>query len=126
MKLHQIDLAGVNLVHSFRSGKFNINNTQYKQSIIVSADNVIENWKPQYFNQLTIQDFELLASFDAEIVILGTGEKLRYPSSDLLEPLRKQKSGFEIMNTEAACRTYNILIGDGRNAIAALLQEPKH
>ena len=113
-------------MHSFRSGKFNINNTLYKQSIIVSADNVIEDWPPQYFNQLTTQDFELLASFDAEIVILGTGEKLRYPSSDLLEPLRKQKSGFEIMNTEAACRTYNILIGDGRNAIAALLQEFKH
>ena len=87
----------------------------------MSADNVISDWHPQTVSELTISDFERLAEFDAEIVILGTGRELVFPDMKLLGPLIDQRCGYEITNSRAACHTFNILIGDDRKVIAALL-----
>ena len=121
MKLHQLDSGGANLVQSNKSGGFTVNDQHYKRSIVVSADKIIDDWSPQYFDDLKISDFQRLAEFDAEIVILGTGKTLRMPSPELLQPIRQQKCGFEAMDSDAACGTYNVLVGDGRNTVVALL-----
>ena len=87
----------------------------------MSADNVFSDWRPRTVSELDISDFERLAEFDAEIVILGTGKELVFPDFKLLSPLIDQRCGYEIMNSRAACNTFNILIADDRKVIAALL-----
>ena len=93
---------------------------EYSGSIVATALSV-DYWKPQTIDDVTVRDFERLATLDAEIVIIGTGSELKFPDTRLLEPLRQQKCGFEIMDTRAACRTYNVLVGDGRQVAACLL-----
>ena len=73
------------------------------------------------FETLGVADFELLAALDAEIVLLGTGNQLRFPRPELLQPLIKAQKGLEVMDIQAACRTYNVLIGEGRRVAAALI-----
>ena len=94
----------------------------YRNSVVVTAETV-EDWPPQSFDMLTVSNFEQLAPYDAEIVIIGTGQVLKFPRTELLEPLRKQKCGFEIMDTKAACRTFNVLVGDDRRVAACLLPD---
>jgi uncharacterized protein len=63
----------------------------------------------------------VLAELESEVVLIGTGKSLRFPRSELIAPLMASGTGFEIMDTAAACRTYNILMGEGRRVSAALL-----
>jgi uncharacterized protein len=70
---------------------------------------------------LSVADIELLASLDAEIILLGTGDRLRFPSPDLLRPLVRAQKGLEVMDLPAACRTYNVLMGEGRKVAVGLL-----
>ena len=65
----------------------------------------------------------MLAEFDPEILILGTGKDLVFPNLNLLQPLIEQKCGYEIMNSKSACNTFNILLGDDRKVIAALITD---
>ena len=67
------------------------------------------------------EDFELLASLDAEIILLGTGNLLRFPTADLMRPLARAQKGLEVMDLPAACRTYNVLMGEGRKVAVGLL-----
>ena len=66
-------------------------------------------------------DFERLAARDADIVLLGTGQQLRFPSPDLLQPLIRAQKGLEVMDLPAACRTYNVLMAEGRKVAVGLL-----
>ena len=83
-------------------------------------DHIIENWQAQTFQQLTAEHFELLFPFQPEIVLLGTGTTLCFPSPSITKELTALKIGVEVMDTNAACRTYNILMAEGRNVAAAL------
>ncbi|MDE0310254.1 MAG: MTH938/NDUFAF3 family protein [Acidiferrobacterales bacterium] len=121
MELSRSDLPGANLIKQYTSGEFLVNGVLYTQSIIVTADNVLTDWAPRTVSELDVPDFERFARFDAEIVILGTGRELVFPDLKLLQPLIDQRCGYEIMNSRAACNTFNILIGDDRKVIAALL-----
>lgn len=123
MKLHRNDTSGSNLVAAAGSGRLFVNDDAYARSIIVSADIVQDDWPPQIFDEISLSDMERLASFDAEIVILGTGEALRMPPAELLQPLRDRRCGFEVMDTKAACRTFNVLVGDDRKVVAGLLPD---
>ena len=121
MELNRADTSDSNLIRQYTAGEFLVNDVLYTQSIIVTADNVLTDWSRQNVSDLEISDFEKLAEFDAEIVILGTGQELVFPDINLLKPLVDQRCGYEIMNSRAACNTFNVLVGDGRKVIAALL-----
>jgi hypothetical protein len=71
--------------------------------------------------QFLAEDFAAIAALKPEIVLLGTGEKLRFPNPRIFAPLREAKIGFEVMDTQAACRTYNILLAESRKVAAALV-----
>jgi uncharacterized protein len=90
-------------------------------SVIISPGRLIRNWPPQSFEELQQDHFKQLSDLEPEIVLFGSGETLRWPEPALLAPLINQRIGIEIMDTGAACRTYNILMSDGRNFAAALL-----
>ena len=82
-------------------------------------------WNCTRFEQLTAEHFALLASLKPELVIFGSGPRLRFPPPSYLRGLMAQRIGLETMDTLAACRTYNILAGEGRHVIAAMLIEPE-
>lgn len=90
-------------------------------SLIISPVKLIRNWPPRSFDELTRAHFEQLSALEPEIVLFGSGSTLRWPDPALLSPLINNGIGVEVMDTGAACRTYNILMADGRNFVAALL-----
>ena len=98
-----------------------VNQVRYERSLIVLPDQIVEDWPAHSFEQLAAEHFEHLCSLQPEIVLLGTGATLRFPHPSLTGILINQKIGIEVMDTSAACRTYNILTAEGRRVAAALL-----
>lgn len=102
-----------------------VNQIRYEHNLIVLPDRIIEPWEVPVFAQLAAGDFDVLLPLQAEILLLGTGNHLRFPHPSLTRKLIAAKTGVEIMDTSAACRTYNILTGEGRYVAAALLVRPE-
>ena len=98
-----------------------VNQARHQRSLIVLPDQIIENWQAQIFEQLAAEHFECLLPLQPEMVLLGTGATLRFPHPALTKALIAARIGVEVMDTGAACRTYNILTGEGRRVAAALL-----
>ena len=86
-------------------------------------ERIVEHWQPRSLGSMTEADFGMLAGLGVEIVLLGTGKRLCFPHPRLTAPLLNRRIGLEVMDTGAACRTYNILSGEGRNVAAALIIE---
>jgi len=97
-----------------------INDRLFQQSLIVSPSTLIAEWKPSEIMQLSAEDLESFYELNAEIILLGTGDKQCFPNTDVLKQLAKMQIGFEIMDTQAACRTFNIIMAEGRNVVAGL------
>jgi uncharacterized protein len=121
MKLQAAQAEGRNVFNAYGEAYVEVNAVRYERGILVLPDRVIEDWAPADFASLALADFEFLAALDAEIVLLGTGATQRFPSPDLLQPFMRARRGFETMSTHAACRTYNVLVGEGRKVAAALI-----
>ena len=105
-------------------GFVEVNRVRYQQGICLGSDTPPEPWAEDGFAELTEQDFARLLVFDPEVIIVGTGERQRFAAPALLRALIQRGIGFEVMSTAAACRTYNILVGEGRRALAALVVDP--
>lgn len=97
-----------------------INERLFQQPLIVSPTTLISDWKPNNIKLLTAEDFEPFYELKAEVILLGTGEKQQFPNNDVLKQLAKMQIGFEIMDTQAACRTFNIIMSEGRNVVAGI------
>jgi uncharacterized protein len=113
--------VNANLIRTYGLGQVTVNQDTYHASLIVMPDRIVADWSPQSFQELAPAHLELFAGLGAELVLLGTGRQLRFPRAELLAPLVAAGVGWEIMDTGAACRTYNILMGEGRRVAAALL-----
>ena len=118
----QLETGGnANLIRTYGTGQVIVNQNSYNSSLIVLPDRIIPDWPPQHYQELARAHLEILAGLDSEVILLGTGRRLRFPRAELLAPLAAAGIGWEIMDTGAACRTYNILMGEGRKVAAALL-----
>ena len=116
------DITDANyIITGYQPGCVLINNESYSQSLIVSPNKLITPWKVTDINQLN--DTTLMEVFDLEpeVVLLGTGENLLLPDPKILALFSKFKIGLETMNTSAVCRTYGILISEGRRTAAAII-----
>lgn len=98
-----------------------INDEKFDHSVIVTPHKLINPWPPQSLAELNASHFLPLFDLQATIVLLGTGQHMIFPDPTLLEDFYTKKIGIEIMSTNAACRTYTILMAEGRNVAAALL-----
>ena len=112
----------ITLVRSYENGMLQIGNARFDSSVIVTSGGCtrwsltsIETLTPEHFSPL----FEL--DFRPELVILGTGPQLRFPEPAQTRSLVSAQIGLEVMDTGAACRTYNVLADDGRQVAACLL-----
>lgn len=122
MKLHPTGPTGVNVVTAYGADYVAVNGVRYQESLVVLPDRIAA-WSARSFAALTAEDFAFLASLQAEIVLLGTGPRQRFPHPRLTAPLSRAGIGVEVMDLQAASRTYNILVAEERKVAAALLFE---
>ncbi len=92
-----------------------------RRSIIITPRSLVRDWPPQRFEDIEEHHFDAIIELQPEIVLFGSGDTLRWPDRRLTAPLLSRRIGVEVMDTAAACRTYNILMADERNVAAALL-----
>ena len=121
MKFHLTQAAGRNLFTGYGAGYISINDQRFEHAVLVSPEGEVQRWEVDGFDALTSTHFDALAARQPEIVLLGTGDKLRFPKPDVIRALAAARIGFETMDTKAACRTYNILMAEGRQVLAAIL-----
>jgi len=121
MKLQLVQLVGQNAFTAYGEDYVSVNAIRHSSNLVVLPDRLIPDWTQASFATLNITDFELLASLDAEIILLGTGNQLRFPRPELLRPLIQAQKGLEVMDIQAACRTYNVLVSEGRKVAAGLI-----
>lgn len=121
MKLQLAPITGRNAFTAYGADYVSINAIRYTGNLLVLPDRVISHWTEATVETLGMEDFEFLVAQDAEIVILGTGNQLRFPPPQLLQPFMRAGKGLEVMDIKAACRTYNILLSEGRKVVAGLI-----
>jgi len=121
MKLHPDRTTTLNTVTAYGSGWFEINRLRHEGALLLMPEGEVRQWAVASFDALTAKDFEALAALGAEIVLFGTGAQHRLPHPRLTAALARAGIGVEAMDSYAACRTYNILMGEGRRVLAALL-----
>jgi uncharacterized protein len=115
--------VGVNLVVGTGSAQIRINADTYESSVLVPARGAVQAWPVDAFDALTPAHFEAVLALQPEVVVFGSGERLRFAKPALLRALIERGIGVETMDTAAACRTYNVLASEGRSVVAALLVE---
>jgi uncharacterized protein len=121
LKLHLASADGRNAITGYGPGYVDINGKRYETSMLVLPTSVETDWKPGPDGEIGVDVVAFLATLEVEIVLLGTGRTQRFPSPVTLRPLVEAGIGFEIMDTKAACRTFNILVAEGRGVAAALI-----
>jgi uncharacterized protein len=122
MKLHLAPNDGQQRFTGYGEGYVAVNALRYERSVLVSPQAVHE-WRVGSFDDLAAADFAFIPQLGAEVVIFGTGTKQRFPRPELARALAASGAGVEVMDTRAACRTYNILAAEGRKVVAAILLE---
>lgn len=121
MKLHISNTAGINLFTAYGEGYVAVNHEKYEQNLILLPDSLRPGWSTATVETLGEADMQTLLDLGVEIVLLGTGNRLRFPAGALMRPFAPAGIGLEVMDLQAACRTYNILASEGRQVAAALL-----
>lgn len=121
MKLHLTQSENNNLITGYGDGYIEVNKKRYEQQVVVTAEELVFDWSAKNFEHLTPEDFSHLLKLKPEVVLLGTGKQHRFIHPKLTVALTEKNIAVECMTTDAACRTYNILMGEGRSVIAALL-----
>jgi uncharacterized protein len=124
MKL-QPDKSDVQSISGYGPGWVGVDGEKITSSVILSSRGERIDWPSQNFEDLGAEHFARLAEVDAEVVIFGSGSRIRFPLAAWLKPLMAKRIGIETMDTAAACRTYNILAHEGRSvAVALLIEQP--
>jgi len=124
MKL-QPDKSDVQTISGYGPGWVGVEGEKITASVILSSRGDRIAWATDRFEDLGAEHFAQLAAVEAEVVIFGSGSRIRFPRPAWLEPLMARRIGIETMDTAAACRTYNILAQEGRSvAVALLLEQP--
>jgi uncharacterized protein len=121
VKFQPDTLTGVNLISRHEPGRIWVGGAALTGNLVVPWVGPVQAWPTQAFEDLREQHFELIARLQPEVVIFGSGARLRFPAAAWLRPLIERGIGVETMDTAAACRTYNVLASEQRSVVAALL-----
>jgi uncharacterized protein len=121
LKLHLAQLPNQNVITGYGDGYVNINGQRYDNNLIVSAKTIVVDWSANFETELDESHLVPVLALAPQIVVIGSGARLRFPKPAALKALIAAKIGYEVMDTHAACRTYNILLEEGRNVAAALI-----
>jgi uncharacterized protein len=121
MKLHLSRAEGRNQITSCRTDGIVVNGVCHAASLLVTPLALIADWPVTSAQRLTSAHLSAVLELKPEVVLLGTGAQLHFPEAEVMRPLIDAGIGFEVMDTGAACRTYNILMAEGRQVLAALI-----
>lgn len=121
MKLHAAQTGALNTVTGYGAGYIEINAARHTGPILLMPEGDIQSWTPPADGKLLPSHLEGKLSQAPEIVIFGTGPSQRLPGPETLVAFNRAGMGLEAMDTAAACRTYNILMAEGRRVVAVLL-----
>ena len=122
MKLHA-DQTTTTSIQAHGDGWVQVNGQRYTQSVLVTSTQGVKHWGVETFDLLSPSHVAELCDLGAEVLVFGSGNKMRFPSPAVMKPLVEAHIGWETMSTAAACRTFNILAQEGRTVVAALLIE---
>ncbi|ALK98292.1 hypothetical protein AB595_07430 [Massilia sp. WF1] len=123
MKLHSSNTEKYQTVTGYDQSGVEINATRYEYSVLVMPETPPRPWNVTRFEDLSAAHFEQIAADKPDVVVLGTGERQRFVHPRLIASLSELRVGVESMDSHAACRTYNILMGEGRKVTLALIIE---
>lgn len=123
MKFSEFETDAGPLIEAYEPGRVRIGGQDYTGTLAVTAGRVLAQWGPPDFAALDATHMAAIAELAPQVVLLGTGRRQRFPDPALYAVLLERGIGVEIMDTGAACRTYNILAGEGRTVVAALIAE---
>jgi uncharacterized protein len=115
-----LETSDVNLISAWEPDAVRVGKEWYRGHLILSSQRILSDWTVTAPDRLQANDLSAAIELDPEIILLGTGNHLALPDIDLMAELADQGIGLEIMDTPAACRTYNVLIHESRNVVAAL------
>lgn len=124
MKFQPDRAEGVNIITRHDLGSLWVGGRRFTHSLLVPSEGEVLAWAPRAVAQLTAEHFDAALALQPELVIFGSGTRLRFVSPALHRGLIERRIGVETMDTAAACRTYNVLAAEGRRVLAALLLEP--
>lgn len=119
MRFAEDKLTDSNVIRGYEDGQITVNEACIDRHVVITAQRLIPDWAPD-FETLAQEHFDRLHELEPEILILGTGKTLRFPNPAYTTPFLQAGVGVEVMDTAAACRTYNILLSEGRRVVAAL------
>jgi uncharacterized protein len=108
-------------ISAYHVGAISVDEIQYRHSILVQPEQPVVTWVPQSFAELNLALLEELLIYKPDLILLGTGELQHFLELGWLKGFTQQGIGIDVMSTAAACRTYNILMAEGRRVLAALL-----
>ena len=120
MKFH-LSTAEGNMFTGHGADYVRLGVVEYRDNVLVTPERVVTGWTAGGFDTLTEADFAALTELKPEVVLLGTGASLRFPHPRLTRALTDAGIGVEVMDTPAACRTFNILAAEGRRVVAAVI-----
>lgn len=123
MKLHQDNPSALNRIRGYGPAEIRVNDTAYHQSLIVAPQALELDDLPRSLAQFDVRHLERLLAHGPEIILLGTGPRLAFPPRALLLDAQAHGVGIEVMDTGAACRTFNVLLAEDRIVVALLLLE---
>ena len=115
-----LETSDVNLISAWEPDAVRVGEEWYRGHLILSSQYILSDWTVTSPDILQANDLSAAIELGPEIILLGTGNQLALPDIDLMAELAGQGIGLEIMDTPAACRTYNVLIHESRNVVAAL------
>lgn len=121
MKLSKETAPGITLIDAYDTLSVTVRGEAYETPVLVSPSQPALPWLVSRFDTLDDHSFEPLVALRPAIVLIGTGARQRFPALSVLRPLIEARIGFEIMDTGAACRTYNLLAAERRQVLAALI-----
>jgi len=121
MKIEREQAEGKNLFTGYGEGWVEVNRARHTASLVVAAGRIVTDWPLDAIEALAADHLAAILELGPEIVLLGTGRTFTFPEPARLATLHQAGIGVEVMDTPAACRTYNILVSEGRNVVAALV-----
>ena len=121
MKLHLSTAGDRYAFTGYGDGYVLVNNQRFETSLVLLPGRIIPDWDVRTTADLAPREIEFLGGLDVDIVLLGTGPTQEFPKPSLLKPLARAGVGVEVMDTSAACRTFNILMAEDRRVAAAIL-----
>jgi len=109
-----------NLIRGYSDTELRIGAQRIERSCIVSAERLVTDWEPAAFADLTAAHLEAIFALEPELVLLGTGPSQRFATGEVRAAFAARRIGVEVMQLGAACRTFNVLVQEGRRVVAAL------